>query len=180
MSQIAESLCPNIGFDSQNSRQNSDNSQQNSDSQQTSKRTRGIITMQPNSSQSGSTSTHHNLSESSNNPPKKKNKKVLRTPFEIYESTKPLTAGEANQSRMVSSRRHSIEVFILDFLFKSNSSHLYFRKFVNFRQLMVQLNSIIYSKRRWIGRKLDREWVWPVSNFAVPFTIADLSKKIGE
>ena len=42
-------------------------------------------------------------------PPKKKARKG-RAPFEIYEATKPLTAGEANQSRTVSSRRHSIEV----------------------------------------------------------------------
>lgn len=114
MSQIAASLCPNGEIESQNSQSQSNNSQipstsntsggkRNLDSVVTSQPS---STIQPNQTQSAS--------QSAGNPPKKKSKRILRTPYEIYEGTKPLTAGEANQSRIVSSQRHSIEVFTLD------------------------------------------------------------------
>ena len=58
----------------------------------------GVITEQPSSSRTRSSS----------------HRKPKRGPWETYLATKPLMpAGKSNQSRMVSSRRHSIEVSLI-------------------------------------------------------------------
>ena len=129
MSQLASSLCPILSQNSQqqdeqgpsnqhlsqqlssqqilspNNSQEVPEQQSIRSSRSSSKRSRdsGVVTMQPSTTQSNS---------SANSPPKKKVKRTGRRPFDIYQGTKPLSAGEANQSRTVSSRRHSIEVSI--------------------------------------------------------------------
>ena len=77
--------------------------QQNSQQSTRKKRSRdsGIITMQPSTSAQ---------TPSADTQPKKKNKKTGRRPFDIYKGTKPLSAGECNQSRRVAAKRNSIEV----------------------------------------------------------------------
>ena len=127
LSQLATSLCPIISSqNSQDSQQqqssqpnqssqanqsseanqtsqpNQSSQQQKSSRQGRNKRTldSGIVTMQPTTS----------TAEPTIDPPPKKKTRKGRSPFEIYLGTKPLSAGEANQSRIVSSRRHSIEV----------------------------------------------------------------------
>lgn len=62
----------------------------------------GVVTQQPTSSQRSQPAR-----------PRRK-KKNTRRPWDVYLASKPLTpAGKANQSRLVSSKRHSIEVCII-------------------------------------------------------------------
>ena len=62
----------------------------------------GVITTQPSTS-----------SQTQKRGPRRRSNK---TSWESYLATKPLTAGESNSSRMVSSKRHSIEV---SYIFKN-------------------------------------------------------------
>ena len=84
---------------SQQSQQQQSQQQQRKSARQKRNRDSGVISMQPSSS------------SSANPPPKKKNKKPGRRPFDIYLATKPLSAGECNQSREVAAKRNPIEVF---------------------------------------------------------------------
>lgn len=111
MSQIAASLCPNGENESQS--QSQTNNSQTPSASGAKRNLDSVVTSQPSSTIMQPTPSQ-SASQSVGNPPKKKSKRILRTPYEIYEGTKPLTAGEANQSRIVSSQRHSIEVFTLD------------------------------------------------------------------
>ena len=79
---------------------------------------------QPISSQGSSQGRSRDSGVITQQPQKTANRQIRpkKTAWESYLATKPLTGGEANCSRLVSSRRHSIEVSF--FMKMSYKNHL--------------------------------------------------------